>query len=375
MPNPGPTLRVAMILPGLGRVQRGAETAFLELARNLARLPGLEVELFGSGGQALPGITLHQIPCRHRESFEKWPKLPCLRSECHYEELSFVLGLYRSGHYQPERFDVAIAATYPWTNWFLQRAGGKRRAKQIFVTQNGDWMCQASSREYRLFRCDGLVCINPVYYKHHRERYQAKMIPNGVDPDVFRPRIDGDPPPDPRLPSDRPIVLMVSALIPSKGVDLGIQAVAKIPDAFLVVAGDGPARAELAELAARLLPDRHLFLGSIDRSTMPDLFRGVDVFLHCSRDEPFGIVYLEAGATGLPIVAPEAEVPRWIMGDAALYVDPTNSEKLANALCTVLDPSRGGQLGRAARARIIEGWTWKVQAEHYRDFIEEVLRT
>lgn len=367
------TRKIAMILPGLGRVQRGAETAFLEVARGLARIPGVEVELFGSGSQQPEGVTLHQVPCRHRETFEKWPKLPALRTDCHYEELSFVFSLYRSGVYDPQRFDAVVACSYPWVNWFLQWTSRGKRPKQIFVTQNGDWMCHASSREYKYFRCDGLVCINPLYYETHKGRYPSVLIPNGVDPHVFRPSEVPLAKFDNRIPSERPTVVMVSALIPSKGVDLGIQAMAQVPDAFLLVAGDGPERARLAELADRWIPGRHLFLGSIDRAKMPQLFQTSDAFLHCSRDEPFGIVYLEAGATGLPIVAPDGEVPRWIMGDTALYADPTDAGGLANAIQEAIDPTRKAERGAKARSRILDGWTWDVQAGRYYDFINMIL--
>src|SRR5258707_11062658 len=65
--HPAPRLRVALILPGLGRVMRGAETAFLELARQLATFPDVDVELFGSGADGPPGVPLRRAPCVPRE--------------------------------------------------------------------------------------------------------------------------------------------------------------------------------------------------------------------------------------------------------------------------------------------------------------------
>jgi hypothetical protein len=94
-------LRVAFLLPGLGRVQRGAETAFLEVARALQTDHHASVDLFGSGPQAPSGVRMHQVRCIPREVFERWPRLPGLRSEYHYEELSFVMNLAWSGLYRP----------------------------------------------------------------------------------------------------------------------------------------------------------------------------------------------------------------------------------------------------------------------------------
>ena len=368
-----PKLRIALILPGLGRVRRGAETSFLEIARALSRIPSLDIELFGSGNDGPQGIPLHQVKCLPRERFERWPKVPCLRTETHYEELLFTLSLLSRGAYQPERFDAVIACTYPFLNWFLQWAGGRSRPKQIFVTQNGDWMCQASSREYRFFRCDGLVCINPTYFERHHRRYASTLIPNGVDPSNFRPRRPDDPHSDPQWPTDRPIILMISALIPSKNVAGGIRAVANLRDAVLVVAGDGPERAAIAELAARLLPGRHHLLGSVEPARIPELYRQADAFLHMSVEEPFGIVYLEAAASGLPIVAPDVEVPRWILGDSAVYADAGDANSVSRALEQALSPEARTTIGTAARARILKDWTWDIQAAKYHEFIESIV--
>ncbi len=371
--------RVAFILPGLGRVQRGAETAFWQIAKHLARFPDMDVEAFGSGHQGPEGVTFHHVPCIRRERFEHWPGIPCFRNECYYEELTFVLGLICTRRYRPRRFDAAVACTYPYVNWYLQWTGRKKGPRQIFVTENGDWMCQARNREYRYFGCDGLVCFNPEYHERNRHRYRTVLIPNGVDPTEFQPaseEVDGradDAAKPAAIPRDRQVVLMVSALIPSKRVDEGIRAVARVPDAFLVIAGDGPEREATAQLAAELLPGRHLALGSISNEQMPALFRRATAFLHMSRIEPFGIVYLEAAASGLPIVAPNLETPRWILGDAALYADPDEPASIASALARAISPDTGRPLGAAARQRVLENWTWDIQASRYRDFILDLI--
>ena len=105
---------------------------------------------------------------------------------------------------------------------------------------------------------------------------------------------------------------------------------------------------------------------------MSALFRRANVFLHMSQIEPFGIVYLEAAATGLPIVAPDLETPRWILGDTSLYANPQDTSSIAAALCKAILPETAEKLGDAARQRILDGWTWDAQASKYRDFIREL---
>jgi glycosyltransferase involved in cell wall biosynthesis len=368
--NPLPNLRVALLLPGLGRVQRGAETAFHELAKGLTRYPDVRVTLFGTGDEAPDGVQMRRARCVPREVFERWPQVPVLRNEYCYEELSFILSLISRRSFRRRDFDVAVHCTFPFTNWFLRAAARKGGPKSVFVTQNGDWPCRADSREFRTFRCDGLVCTNPEYFFRQRNRYPAALIPNGVDPEVFRPAERGR---EAGFPTDKKIVLMASALIPSKRVADGVRAVARIPDAFLVVVGDGPERETIATLAAELLPGRYRLLGSVPRTEMAALYRQADVFLHMSQDEPFGIVYLEAAASGLPVVAHDAAVPRWILGDTALYANTSDHAAVGQAVQSALIPDIGDPLAEAARARVLADWTWTAQAAKYRDFLYSLV--
>ena len=362
-----PKLRVAFLLPGLGRVQRGAEAAFLELARNLAVYADLDVTLFGSGPGEPGGPAIVPVGSVPRERFERWPRLPVLRSEYCYEEFTFTTRLLANRQFRPRAFDVAVHCSFPFTNWllqFLRRVASGPRL--VFVTQNGDWICRAESREYRSFRCDGLVCTNPEFFERNRDQYHSVLIPNGVDADRFCPRDQvANFRRDPRL-SDTPVVLMVSALIPSKRVADGVRAVAKVPGAFLVLAGDGPDRVAIRELAAILLPGRHLLLGSVAAAEMPGWYRQADVFLHLSQEESFGIVYLEAAAAGLSIVAHDSAVPRWILGDTAEYADTADVPAIAAAIRRAAN--LGNQRGIAARQRVLDDWTWAEMAARYREF-------
>lgn len=363
-------MRAAFILSGLGRVQRGAETAFLELARHLKKFPDVNVDLFGSGNDYPEGLNGRVINCWPREKFERWPKIPPFRTDYVYEEAGFVMKMLSRRVFDPKNYDIAVHCSFPFVNWFLRKVSSNDGPVSVFVTQNGDWMCRAESSEYRTFQCGGLVCTNPEYFERHSSHYQSCLIPNGVDPDVYRPLNPGEEPlKDPRLPDNKRIILMASALIPSKRVAEGIRSMALVSNGFLVIAGDGPLRKEIQELAAHVLPGRHLLLGSVQRDEMPAWYRRADAFLHTSQDEPFGIVYLEAAASGLPIVAHHSTVPRWILGDTARYADSSDMSALGRELRSVLQPEIGRALGAAARERIVADWSWDAQAAKYRAFL------
>src|ERR1017187_479313 len=206
-------MRVLFALPGLHRYDRGAEVAFISIARELAKA-GVTVTLIGSGRKrpATPYGFLHANSVT-RGNFSNFPFMPVIRNEYAYEELTFIPGLLRQ--YRPADYDVTLTCSYPFTNWILRRPTLRGHPPpHVFVTQNGDWPAHAGNSEYRFFGCEGLVCTNPEFYERNEHRWRCRLIPNGVDCNRFSPG------PSRRqqfgLPTDRLVVLMVSALIPSK---------------------------------------------------------------------------------------------------------------------------------------------------------------
>jgi glycosyltransferase involved in cell wall biosynthesis len=357
-------MRILFALSGLHRYDRGAEVAFIALAQELVKL-GHQVTLFGSGdSRAGTSYAFKAIRSFRREHFESFPSIPLLRNESAYEELTFVPGLL--WNYRPTDHDVTLTCGYPLVNWVLRRptmAG--HRPRHVFVTQNGDWPANARESEYRFFVCDGLVCTNPDFYERNKDRWPSALIPNGVDTDRFAkalPRRD-----EFNLPSNGFVVLMVSALIPSKRVEAGILAVSKIRDAHLVVAGDGPLRQEIDLLAAQLLPNRFTRL-SVPSAKMPSLYKSADVFLHLSREESFGNVFLEAMAAALPIVAFDSQRLRWIVGENEQLIDSDHQIPMK------LEEARNSDTSEATnRIQRAATFSWKSAAKMYDAFLRGIV--
>ena len=363
-------MRILIALPGLHRINRGAEIAFIALAKGLARL-GDQVTMMGSGilEEAAPYRFLHAESVR-REHFERFPSLPVLRDEYCYEELTFAPGCLWK--YRPTEYDLTVTCSYPLTNWILRRPVFRGcRPRHVFVTHNGDWppvVAQSTGRksEYRFFDCDGLVGINSDLFQQNKNHWNCRLIPNGVDCDRFQPGVPwrnqfG-------LPKDRLLVLMVSALIRNKRIESGIEAVSRIPDAHLVVAGDGPLRATIAEAAARFLPGRFTRL-TIPPEKMPALYQSSDVFLQCSKDEPFPLVFLEAMACGLPIVAHDNSRVRWFVGDGEYLADMDDPTAVAKA---IICARASDAMSRQQRIMRSKNFSWPRIAEKYRVFFQEL---
>lgn len=179
-----------------------------------------------------------------------------------------------------------------------------------------------------------------------------RVIFNGFDDSIFHPVA-----PDPSLrQNNERLLLYVGRLMPWKGVDSAIQALASIPNATLLIAGDGEERGKLEQLATQLaVRDRVRFLGVVPRNDLPRLYSSVDLLLATSfASETFGISLVEAQACGLPVVATRfGGFPEVIdEGRTGLLVPPRDHQAMATAVSSLLDdPSR-----RAAMAQSAPAW-------------------
>ena len=157
-----------------------------------------------------------------------------------------------------------------------------------------------------------------------------------------------------------PAVLTVAHMYPRKNLGTLLRAYALLArdgvpfQGWLV--GAGPCRREWERLSDSLgLTGRVEFLGSIPRRELVDRYRRAAVFCLPSRQEGFGIVFLEAMVNAMPIVAARAAaVPETVAdGEVGLLVDPDDPEALANCLALLLtDPERRRAMGEAGRRRV-----------------------
>lgn len=203
------------------------------------------------------------------------------------------------------------------------------------------------------------------------------IIPPGVDVERFRPLQVGDPTRADTcaqygLDASRPIVLGLSRLVPRKGFDVLIDAVARLgSEVQLVIGGSGRDRKRLEARAASRRVDAR-FVGRVPDDEMAGLYRAADVFAMLCRDrwagleaEGFGIVFLEAAACGVPQVAGRSGGAHEAVDDGVtgLVVDPRSTGEVANALERILgDDALRAQMGGAARERAVVTFSYDVLA-------------
>ena len=162
----------------------------------------------------------------------------------------------------------------------------------------------------------------------------------------------------PELPRGGSSILCVAHLYPRKNVEALLAAMTRLANraAVLRVVGTGPDLARLERCARELgLAERVEFLGHVDFARLAGEYRRADVFCLPSRQEGFGIVFLEAMAAGLPIVAARAAaVPEVVIdGETGILVGPDSPAELAGALDRLLsNPEERRRLGEAGRRRV-----------------------
>ncbi|GAB3672887.1 glycosyltransferase family 4 protein [Actinocorallia lasiicapitis] len=207
--------------------------------------------------------------------------------------------------------------------------------------------------------------------------HRMHRLAPGVDERMFHAGAGGEEIRKRHDLSGRPVAVCVSRLVPRKGQDTLIRAwpevLRTVPDAALLLVGGGPYRRELEELAGALgVGSSVFFTGSVPWRELPAHYDAGDVFAMPCRTrrrgldvEGLGIVYLEASATGLPVVAgdsggaPDAVLP----DETGLVVPGGSADATAAAVAGFLaDPARARALGAAGRAWVEREWTWERQA-------------
>ena len=213
--------------------------------------------------------------------------------------------------------------------------------------------------------CDTVVATSPHYVRTSPVlsalRRRIPIIPLGIDPARFE-----------RIPEEalaaaerivsrlpHPRILFVGRLVYYKGVDTLLKAIAPVSGASLVIAGDGPLRNSLETLAHSLGVDsRVLFTGPLAEDIYPALFSMADIFVLPSthRTEAFGIVALEAIASGLPLVTTELGTATSYYNENAVtgfVVPPRDAHALAESLSTLAgNAGLRARMGQSAREHL-----------------------
>ncbi|GLY18639.1 glycosyl transferase family 1 [Kineosporia sp. NBRC 101677] len=195
----------------------------------------------------------------------------------------------------------------------------------------------------------------------------------GVDDSVFNPTVDGAQVRAELGLGNRPVVVCVSRMVARKGQDTLVEALPRIrervPDAALLLVGDGPYRSEVERRIARAGLDEHVFVtGRVSWTRIPEYFAAGDMFCMPARTrmggfdlEGLGICYLEAAATGLPVVAGDSGgAPDAVLeGENGFVVSGTDARAVADRCADLLlDKELAAKFGQRGREWVLQKWRW-----------------
>jgi phosphatidylinositol alpha-1,6-mannosyltransferase len=273
----------------------------------------------------------------------------------------------------------------------LRKRAGVRRAVGITHGHEIGWAALPAARSALRRIADGNDVLTYLgEYQRVRlakalgERTRLQRLAPGVDSTMYHPDVDGGSVRARHGLTGRPVIVCVSRLVPRKGQDTLVRALPlvrkAIPDAALLLVGGGPHRPTVQRLARELdVADHVVLTGSVPWSDLPMHYAAGDVFAMPCRTrnrgldvEGLGIVYLEASAVGLPVIAGDSGgAPDAVReGETGFVVPGRDVETLAARLVELLsDEALRAKMGAAGRAWVEQEWGWDLQARRLRDLL------
>ena len=327
--------KIVLIHPNAGIDWKGnSENFAIELARRLDNY--FEVELL-SGAEC--GSFSHPIRSPSRSEVINWKCYPLL------EDI-----LYRWFEY-PEIALENIASFLPCLSYLLRHPvdlifphndyGGLLVAKlvrairgtPILFTEHNSLSRQSGYLRRNLKqKPDRLIVPNPTmarYVRHFAPEQIFDVIPYGIDITEFSPIGKSI-----TTGLTKPTVLCVAPLERNGNarIELAIAAVARLPEASLSICGDGEDRDYFQQLGDRLLGADRFQIKAFAYAQMPQVYRSADVYTLPSAEASLGLTYLEAMACGVPVVATDDSVRRYLIGDGGITCDVTDLDLYAESL-------------------------------------------
>ncbi len=218
-----------------------------------------------------------------------------------------------------------------------------------------------------LVRPNAFVALTNRAYrwaKRYRSGIKIVKIHNGVDLNKFNPKGEKI-----KIDLNGPIVLSVGALVWYKHHEKIINAASLVNELSLLIVGQGEKQKYLEELGRKKLGNRFKLM-SVKFEDMPKIYRSVNLFTLPSWErEAFGLVYLEAMASNLPVVAPDDTSRREIIGDAGVFTDVDDSKEFANSIKVALEKDWDNLPRKQA-----EKFSWEKVAMEYEMIINSIFK-
>ncbi len=326
------------------------------------------------------GVFFHEVVVPHYPLFEYPPYSLALAVRVHEVAEHHGLDILHA-HYAIPHAEAAWVAKQ-----MLERDG---RELKVVTTLHGTDITLVGQdpsfwaiTKFSVERSDGLTAVSDYLRRETFEAFECevcdiKVIPNFVDPEIYRPGRD-DCEAKPLAPRGEKLVLHISNFRKVKRVGDVVRIfdrIAREVEARLVFVGDGPERAHANELAESLgLAERVVFLGKLE--SVAELLSCADLFLLPSEQESFGLVALEALASGVPVIGTGGSGLAEVVDDGQtgfLHPVGATAEMAASGIRLLAEPDLWQRFSAAARSAAVERFAADLVVPKYERFYREVL--
>jgi glycosyltransferase involved in cell wall biosynthesis len=315
-------MKIAFLSFYSGEVYRGVETFVHELGNRLTKM-GHEVTIY-QNGQEVPGAKYETVSIGIKIDLNKVNTYIPFVNYYGRRVGSFTLKVLKR---IDKDTDILFPTNGQWQALLASLWGKTHKTKVVISGQSGPGFDDRINLWTFPDRFVALTSYQKDWAKKANPFVKVEKIPNGVDLRKFNDRVRPI-----SLDLPRPIILSVAAFDFWKRLDLSIKAVSRLNGASLLLVGKGPQEEKLKKLGEKLLPGKFKMM-SFPHAQMPGVYRAADIFTYPTVSwESFGIVLVEAMASGLPVVANNDDIRREIVGRAGVLVDPINTDAYAIAL-------------------------------------------
>lgn len=359
---------IAIFAPYVGTVNRGAETFVIELTLKLRE--NYKVDVYSIKKESKIKDNSIEVPIKENVLFKLHQNL-YISKELYRKVINKFYFLIPDVIFQKKftkkvfkkmgnkKYDLLYPNNGVWGAYYSKKYRDKTNTPFIYTGHGGIGYGEQKILENMP---DVYVCLTEKHKEWAEDvkpqGVQIAKIPNGVNVSDFI----GE-----KTTREKRTVLSVGALTDFKRHDLTINAIEKLPDVHLVIMGKGEEEERLRQIAEEKIPGRYE-ISSVSYDEIKRCYKNADVFVLPSLEEPFGIVYLEAMSSNVPVVVPDDVQRREIVGDAGLYCDVTNAEEYASYIKKAME--RDWKDIPVNRAKLFE---WSAVAKEYMKIVESLI--
>lgn len=321
---------ILFIVPRFGTVNRGVESFSQELITRLDKSKFNITVLSAQHEIEIESVNFIKTDTLKRESFKWIDQSTLVQKILRQADLgsgsdieALILCINAAKYLKKQTFDIVIPLGGTWTYRFSKYYF--KKAKIVSIGQAGP-----VRRDLKL--SNFFVALTPFDEKRAQEilpSISTVVIPNGVDLNKFKPGTH-------KSEADIKTILCVAALSQDKRHDLLFDAVMLLPKNIRVLCiGDGPHKSVLEQ--HQLVFAGRVEFRAVNYKDMPEIYHQADIFSLASPEEAFGIVFLEAIASGLPVVAHNGSRQQFVVGQNGILTNCYSANTYAESLISILE--------------------------------------